>query len=178
MGYTKAQLEEKWHEAKARVAELEEQLKFAIAAKDSANEDANDVRAREKALKEELAEKDAIIEELRKNAPKKTVRDLIDEARESDIKSVISTDAIIDTALKESDIPDDCDPKLRAFLLKCIPDSPQRNYFDLNSDDEDDEDDDDDEDDEDDDDDVEAGSIDAPYGRSASGEYLDPDEAE
>lgn len=143
MGYTKAQLEEKWHEAKARVAELEEQLKFAIAAKDSANEDANDVRAREKALKEELAEKDAIIEELRKNAPKKTVvrkvvseeasgesaprsprakntrsiLDLIDEAKESDAKSVISTDAIIDTALKEgdSDIPDDCDPELRAF---------------------------------------------------------------
>ena len=144
MGYTKTQLEEKWHEAKARVAELEEQLKFAIVAKDSANEDANDVRAREKALKEELAEKDAIIEELRKNAPKKTVihkvvsegaseesaprsprakntksiLDLIDEAKEeSDVKSVISTDAIIDTALKESDsdIPDDCDPKLRAF---------------------------------------------------------------
>ena len=125
-------------------------------------------------LEAELAKKDAIIEELRKNAPKKTVvhkvskgasgesasrslrtknarsiDDLVDEMKKSVAKSVISTDAIIDTALEESDsdIPDDCDPKLRAFLLKCTPD-PQRNYFDLDSDDEDDED--DDEDDEDD----------------------------
>ena len=48
----------------------------------------------------------------------------------------------------------------------------ERSYIELSSDDNDDEDDDDDDDEDDDDDDSEG----APYGRSASGEYLDPDE--
>ena len=195
MGYTKAQLEEKNRELRARIEELEakgaesqgkikgleddkkilqkridaleEQIQYHVAATKSANEDANDQREKVRKLEQQIAEM--------KTPDRKTVkpdrsnlsegcRAFLEQAEQMPKKeSAISTEAIIDN------------PFLSSFMsnLESTVDDPvdelaeNRSYIDLSSTDEGEEDGEDGEDDD---------SDGAPYGRSASGEYLDPDE--
>lgn len=214
MGYTKAQLEEKNKELRARIKELEdqdklsqtriseleakdaenqgkikgleddkamlqkrigaleEQVQFFEAATKSANEDANEQREKAASYKAKLegsqnptpAKKDASPDRSKLSPG---CRAFLEQAEQMPKKeSVISTAAILDN------------PFLSSFMSNLEPtvDDPvdelaeNRSYIDLSSTDEGEEDGEDGEDGEDDD------SEGAPYGRSASGEYLDPDE--
>ena len=207
MGYTKAQLEEKNRELRARIEELEakgaesqgkikgleddkkilqkridaleEQIQYHVAATKSANEDANDQREKVRKLEQQIAKM--------KTPDRKTVkpdrsnlsegcRAFLEQAEQQPKKeTVLETDAMIKAAEEYKD-----NPFFQSFMagLKEARSkgktAEERSYIELSSDDEDDDDDEeDDDDDEDEDDDDSEG---APYGRSASGEYLDPDE--
>ena len=200
MGYTKAQLEEKNKELRARVKELEakdaesqgkikgleddkampqkrigaleEQVQFLEAATKSANEDAKEQREKAALYKAKLegsqnpapAKKDAGPDRSKLSPG---CRAFLEQAEQTPKKeSAIPTAAILDN------------PFLASFMSKLEPtvDDPvdelaeNRSYIELSSAEEGDDDDEDGEDGEDDDSDG------APYGRSASGEYLDPDE--
>lgn len=200
MGYTKSQLEEKNKELRARVKELEakdaesqgkikgleddkamlqkrigaleEQVQFLEAATKSANEDANEQREKAASYKAKLeggqnpapVKKDAGPDRSKLSPG---CRAFLEQAEQTPKKeSAIPTAAILDN------------PFLASFMSKLEPtvDDPvdelaeNRSYIELSSAEEGDDDDEDGEDGEDDDSDG------APYGRSASGEYLDPDE--
>ncbi len=205
MGYTKAQLEEKNRELRARIAELEakdaesrgkikgleddkktlqkrigtleEQVQFLEAATKSANEAEKDQRDKVRKLEQQIAEM--------KTPNRKTVRPdrsnlsegcraFLEQAEQQPEKeTILETDAMIKAAEEYKD-----NPFFQSFMagLKEARSegktAEERSYIELSSDDDDDDDDDDDEDDDDDDDDSEG----APYGRSVTGEYLDPDE--
>ena len=205
MGYTKAQLEEKNRELRARIEELEakdaesrgkikgleddkktlqkrigtleEQVQFLEAATKSANEAEKDQREKVRKLEQQIAEM--------KTPDRKTVRPdrsklsegcraFLEQAEQQPEKeAILETDAMIKAAEEYKD-----NPFFQSFMagLKEARSegktAEERSYIELSSDDDDDDDDDDDEDDDDDDDDSEG----APYGRSVTGEYLDPDE--
>ena len=209
MGYTKAQLEEKNRELRARIEELEakdaesrgkikgleddkktlqkrigtleEQVQFLEAATKSANEAEKDQRDKVRKLEQQIAEM--------KTPNRKTVRPdrsnlsegcraFLEQAEQQPEKeTILETDAMIKAAEEYKD-----NPFFQSFMagLKEARSegktAEERSYIELSSDDDDDDDDDDDEDDDEDDDDDDDDSEGAPYGRSVTGEYLDPDE--
>ena len=152
-----------------RIGALEEQVQFLEAATKSANEDANEQREKAASYKAKLegsqnpapAKKDASPDRSKLSPG---CRAFLEQAEQMPKKeSAIPTAAILDN------------PFLSSFMSNLEPtvDDPvdelaeNRNYIDLSSTDEGEEDGEDGEDDD---------SEGAPYGRSASGEYLDPDE--
>lgn len=191
MGYTKAQLEEKNRELRARIEELEakdaesqgkikgleddkktlqkrigtleEQVQFLEAATKSANEAEKDQREKVRKLEQQIAEM--------KTPDRKTVRPdrsnlsegcraFLEQAEQQPEKeTILETDAMIKAAEEYKD-----NPFFQSFMagLKEARSegktAEERSYIELSSDDDDDD------------------SEGAPYGRSVTGEYLDPDE--
>lgn len=205
MGYTKAQLEEKNRELRARVKELEakdaesqgkikgleddkktlqkrigvleEQVQFYEAATKSANEDANEQRAKVAQLEKQVSKKKVEVRKVVKSDRSNLsdgCRAFLEQAEQQPKKeTILESDAMIKAAEEYKD-----NPFFQSFMagLKEARSegkaAEERSYIELSSDDDDDDNEGDDDDDDDDDDNSEG----APYGRSDDGEYLDPDE--
>ena len=152
-----------------RIGALEEQVQFLEAATKSANEDANEQREKAALYKAKLEGSQNPAPAKKGASPDRSklspgCREFLEQAEKLPKKeTAISTEAIIDN------------PFLSSFMsnLESTVDDPvdelaeNRSYIELSSTDEGEEDGEEGEDDD---------SDGAPYGRSASGEYLDPDE--
>ena len=205
MGYTKVQLEEKNRELRAyikdleakdaesqgkikgleddkkalqkRIGVLEEQVQFYEAATKSANEDANEQRAKVAQLEKQVGKKKVEVRKVTKSDRSNLsdgCRAFLEQAEQQPKKeAILESDAMIRAAEEYKD-----NPFFQSFVngLKEARSegkaAEERSYIELSSVDDDDDSEGEGEDDDDDDDDSEG----APYGRSASGEYLDPDE--
>ena len=161
------ELEDKLKASQTRMGALEEQIKFYEAATKSANEDANEQRAKVAKLEAQLKVKN---ERLSPGA-----QDLISHTKHDPDADIISTDAIIHAAASVASSSEKDTRFLNAFLAASAsePEVEERSYIELTNGDGEGDDEDDEEDDEEEEELSEPG---APYGRSASGEYLDPDE--
>lgn len=157
------ELEDKLKASQARMDALEEQIKFYEAATKSANEDANEQRAKVAKLEAKLKAKN---ERLSPGA-----QEFLANTKHDPDADIISTSAIISAAASVASSSEKDTSFLNVFLAASASDPAveERSYIELtDGDDEDDE--------EDDEEEEEPSEPGAPYGRSASGEYLDPDE--
>jgi DNA repair exonuclease SbcCD ATPase subunit len=164
------ELEDKLKASQARMDALEEQIKFHEAATKSANEDANEQRAKVAKLEAQLKAK--------KERLSPGAQDLISHTKHDPDADIISTDAIIHAAASVASSSEKDTRFLNVFLAASAsePEVEERSYIEL-TDGDDEGNDDDDEEGDDDEEEEEPSESGAPYGRSPDGEYLDPDEA-